>query len=63
MQIKNISSVGALDVPALRRTVEADEVVDVPDELAALLLEQVENWAQPQPEKSTKKSAAAAEQE
>lgn len=44
-KIKNVSPLGDLDVPALRRIVAAGEVVEVDDDLAANLLEQSANWA------------------
>jgi len=46
VRIKNVSPLGDLDVPALRRIVAAGEVVDVDDDdLAANLLDQPANWA------------------
>lgn len=39
-QIQNVSPIGDLDVPLLRRIVRAGEVVDVTDEQAARLLPQ-----------------------
>jgi len=39
-KIKNVSPVGDLDVPLLRRIVHAGEVVDVTEEQAARLTEQ-----------------------
>ncbi len=45
MLIRNVSPVGDLDVPDLRRIVAAGEVIDVPDELGAALLDQPANWA------------------
>ncbi|MEA5454474.1 hypothetical protein SPF06_07050 [Sinomonas sp. JGH33] len=45
MRIKNISPYGALDVPILRRPVDAGESVDVDPEHAEALLAQDENWA------------------
>lgn len=51
VRIKNISPLGDLDVPAMRRVVAAGEVVEVDDaDLADNLLEQSTNWA-PQPTK------------
>ena len=43
-QIQNVSPVGDLDVPLLRRIVRAGEVVDVTEEQATRLLPQ-EIWA------------------
>lgn len=45
-QIKNVSPLGDLDVPLLRRIVRAGEVVDVADEHAARLLEQADIWTE-----------------
>lgn len=42
--IKNVSPVGALDVPLIGRTVEAGEVVEVSAEAAALLTAQPDNF-------------------
>lgn len=45
MWIRNISPLGALDVPALGLVVQAGDVVDVADEaVATSLLEQADNW-------------------
>ena len=44
-KIQNISPLGDLDVPLLRRAVEAGEVVDVSDDHAELLLAQTGAWA------------------
>ena len=52
MKVRNVSPLGDLDVPVLRRAVAAGEVVEVDDELAANLLEQTANWA---PAPATKK--------
>ena len=49
-QIQNVSPIGDLDVPLLRRIVRAGEVVDVTDEQAARLLPQ-EIWAAVEPTK------------
>lgn len=43
-KIRNVSPYGDLDVPLLGVIVLAGETVDVTDENAAVLLEQVENW-------------------
>lgn len=43
-KIKNVSPYGALDIPLLRRTVGAGEVVDVTAEQAERLLPQAENY-------------------
>lgn len=45
-RIRNVSCLGDLDVPVLRRIVLAGEAVDVDDdEIAAGLLQQPANWA------------------
>lgn len=56
MKIRNVSPRGALDVPLLRRVVDAGEVVQVSDVHAAVLLGQVDNW---QPEPATEPTAVA----
>lgn len=43
-KIKNISSLGDLDVPALGLSVKAGATIEVSDEAAASLLEQTINW-------------------
>jgi len=43
--IKNVSPYGALDVPLLRRVVDAGETVDVSDAEAEVLLAQADNFA------------------
>ena len=43
-KVKNISSIGAVEIPAFGITAEAGEVIEVTDEQAASLLEQSENW-------------------
>lgn len=44
-QIKNVSPLGDLSVPALGLTVKAGDIAEVTDEAAASLLAQPENWA------------------
>ncbi len=59
MKLKHIDPMGAGRVAALgMRTVERDEVVDVPDDIAPLLLVQTLNW-QPA-DKAAEKLAASA---
>lgn len=55
-RLKNISPLGALDVPLLRRVVEADEIIDVTEDQARVLLQQPDNY-QPT-DKATKTLAA-----
>lgn len=43
MRIQNISG-ETRDVPALNKIVAADEIVDVPDELAPNFVSQTANW-------------------
>lgn len=46
MKVKNVSSVGDLEVPALNwLVVKAGETVEVPDEIGAALLRQSDVWA------------------
>lgn len=55
-RLKNISPLGALDVPLLRRIVEADEIVDVTEDQARVLLLQPDNY---QPTDKAAKTLAA----
>ena len=55
-KLKNTSPLGALDVPLLRRVVEADEVFDVSDDQARVLLLQHDNY---QPADKAAKTLAA----
>lgn len=43
-KIKNVSPLGALEVPLLGRVVDADEVISVTAAQAAQLAEQTETW-------------------
>ena len=43
-QFKNVSPLGALDIPALGRIVDADEVFDVTDDDAEYFQAQAENF-------------------
>ncbi|MEE2568603.1 hypothetical protein V1638_04225 [Pseudarthrobacter sp. J64] len=45
MKLKNISPLGALDVPLLRAVVDAGEVIDVRPDHARILLQQPDNFA------------------
>ena len=59
MKLKHIDPMGAGRVAALGlRTVERDEVVDVPDDVAPLLLVQTLNWEPA--DKAAEKLAASA---
>jgi len=61
-KIKNVSPFGDLYLPALDLNVKAGEVIDVPDELAANLLEQPFNWSAGESKKqSTPESVATTE--
>lgn len=42
--IKNVSPVGALDIPLIGRVVEADEEFEVPASVAEVLLGQPDNF-------------------
>ena len=44
MKIKNVSPLGALDVPLLRTVVEAGQVIDVTEDQARALLLQPDNY-------------------
>jgi len=56
-KLKNTSPLGALDVPLLRRVVEADEVFEVTEDQARVLLLQHDNY---QPADKAAKTLAAA---
>lgn len=43
-KVKNVSPLGDLDVPALGLTVKAGETIEVTEEAAKSLLEQLTNW-------------------
>lgn len=55
-RLKNISPLGALDVPLLRKVIEADEIVDVTEDQARVLLLQPDNY---QPTDKAAKALAA----
>ena len=65
MQLKNVSPLGAVDLPLIGRTLEAGEVFDVPDKVGNALLKQVGNYAEASKTeaKVADKAAAAAEKE
>ncbi len=68
MKIRNINPLGRVDVPLLRRQgdiegegrgcLEPGEIVDVPDDVAAVLLEQATNFEAVADEPRTRKEAA-----
>jgi len=62
-KIKNVSSLGDLNIPALGLDVLAGETIDVPDNVAASLLEQSVNWisGESNSTKSTPDAAPAAD--
>lgn len=62
-KIKNVSSLGDLNIPALGLDVLAGETIDVPDDVAASLLEQSVNWisGESNSTKSTPDAAPAAD--
>ena len=53
--IKNVSPYGALDVPLLGRTVEANEEIEVSEAQAAILLAQAENYQEVKARKASDK--------
>ena len=69
MKIRNINPLGRVDVPLLRRQgdiegegrgcLEPGEIVDVPDDVAAVLLEQVTNCEAVADEPRTARKEAA----
>ena len=69
MKIRNINPLGRVDVPLLRRQgdiegegrgcLEPGEIVDVPDDVAAVLLEQVTNFEAVADEPRTARKEAA----
>ena len=52
MLIQNVNPMGDVEVPALGKVVKAKEIVEVPDEIATGLLEQVGNWVAASAKKS-----------
>jgi hypothetical protein len=62
-KVKNISSLGDLNIPALGLDVLAGETIEVPDDVAASLLDQPSNWisGESNSSKSTPDAAPAAE--
>lgn len=64
-RFRNISPLGALDVPALGTIIDAGEVFEVSEEIAALLAEQPEHYepADGQPLGAPQTSAEKAESE
>lgn len=62
-QLKNISPLGDLDVPALGRVVAAGETVEIADALVDGFKDQASTWevTVPTSKKSTPESAAPAE--
>ena len=44
-KVKNISALGELDIPSLNLVVAAGATFDVPEDVAAELLKQTENFA------------------
>lgn len=64
-KFKNVSPLGALDIPALGQIVEAGEVFEVPDDLVAALADQTENFeavrAEPKAPKAPKGKPGVAE--
>ncbi|WP_115790038.1 hypothetical protein [Arthrobacter silvisoli] len=63
MKLKNISPLGALDVPLLHAIVEADEVIDVTPEQAHTLLQQPANFEPADKAAKTVAADLAAEQD
>lgn len=55
--VKNVSPVGALDIPLIGRVVEANEEFEVPSDVAEALLQQPDNF---QPVAKSKKSTTNA---
>jgi hypothetical protein len=62
-KVKNVSSLGDLNIPALGLDVLAGETIEVPDDVAASLLDQPCNWisGESNSSKSTPDAAPAAE--
>jgi hypothetical protein len=59
VKIQNVSPLGDLEVPILRRIVKAGEVVDVPDGVGEQLVLQAGTWALEPTVKSKSKTIAA----
>lgn len=62
-KLKNISPLGALDVPLLRTVVEAGDVIDVSEDHARVLLLQHDNYAPADKAAKTLAAALAGEQD
>jgi hypothetical protein len=62
-KLKNISPLGALDVPLLRTVVEAEQVIDVSEDHARVLLQQPDNYAPADKAAKTLAADLAGEQE
>jgi hypothetical protein len=62
-KLKNISPLGALDVPLLHTIVEADQTFDVSEDQARVLLQQPDNYAPVDKAAKTLAAALADEQE
>ncbi|WP_160665338.1 hypothetical protein [Pseudarthrobacter sp. ATCC 49987] len=63
MKIKNVSPLGALDVPLLRTVLEPDQIVDVTEDQARALLLQPGNYEPADRPAKTLAASLAAEQE
>lgn len=59
IQFKNISPLGSIEVPALRRTLDAGEIFDVTAEHAALLREQPDVYRELKTEKKPAKATGS----
>lgn len=62
MLIRNINPLGEVEVPLLRRIVAAGEVIDVPDEVGAALLDQPMNWIAADPTTDAPDAPASTEE-
>jgi len=58
-KVKNISTQGDLDVPVLNRVIAYGETVEVPDDIAASMLEQVGVWTSGDDSKAGAKSSTS----
>jgi hypothetical protein len=62
-KIKNVSPLGDLYVPAIGIEIAFGETTEVPDELAASLLEQPANWVSGDSKETTTTPAVVADSE
>ena len=60
-RLVNINPIGAVELPLIGRVIEAGEEFEVPDDAAAVLLEQVDNYRAADGDAVTTDAAPAAD--